>query len=254
MGSVNGGIGKRRYGRLSAVVAAGALVGALAGAGNASAGVSAVGGGAFGAQVRGLVNVGPVPSVTLPAAGGGPFTAFLASVNVPNVLKTGLLEVSTAGAVGDNGFSESSARVLNVKVGTGVVTADAVTSRCRSDSSGSTGSTELLNAFVGGISVDANVAPNTVINLSPVAIVYLNEQNVTNGPNSTSIVVNAIRVVLFPTSSALRQEVIVAQSRCSARLTPATTTTTTIHEPPTTTTTMATTTTTMATTTTTIHG
>lgn len=231
--------GTRRYARVSVLVALVALVGTVANGGPATADVSSVGGGAFGAQVRGLINVGPLPSVTLPAAGGGPFVNSLATVNVPGTLRTGLLEVRTTGAVGATGFSESSAEVANVRVGTGVVTADAVSTQCRSDSSGSTGSTELVNARVGGILVDSNVAPNTTINLGALALVVLNEQIVNNSPTSTSITVNAARIVLFPSTPLLRQEVIIAQSRCSAGLVAATTTTTaaptTTHAPPTTT-------------------
>lgn len=220
------------------LVASVAVAATVAGGGPATAAVSAVSGGAFGAQVRGLVKVGPLPSVTLPASGGGPFTNSLLTVNVPGTLQTDLLITKTAGATGATGFSESSATVADVRVGTGVVTADAVSSQCRADSTGSTGSTELVNARVGGVTVNGAVAPNTTINLSPVAIV-LNEQIVNNSSSNTSIIVNAIRVVLFPTNPLLRQDVIVGQSRCSARIvtTPTTRAPTTTTLPPTTSTT-----------------
>lgn len=213
-----------RLGLVPAFVGVVALISA-AGGSPAGADVTSVGGGAFGEQIRGLlVNSGPVPTVGLPAGGGGPFVSSLLTVNVPGTLRTGVLEVRTAGALGDSGFSQSSATVANVLVGTGVVTADAVKSQCRSDSTGSSGSTTLTNAAVGGIVVDASVPANTSINLSPVARVFLNEQIVNNTPGNSSITVNAVRVVLLP-GSTLQQEIIIAQSRCSARLAPATTTT-----------------------------
>ncbi len=72
--------------------------------GPAAADVTAVGGDAYGESVAtkllaGNVPVtsGPLPQVSLPAAGGGPFTKSAASAAVPMLLSTGVLTVSTSG-------------------------------------------------------------------------------------------------------------------------------------------------------------
>jgi hypothetical protein len=85
----------------------------------ASADVTDVSGsGAYGESVNvsvltGSVTSGPAPSVTLPAGGGGPVTDSLVNVNLPGVLTTGLLNVSTQGSnLGSHsGTSTSSAQV-----------------------------------------------------------------------------------------------------------------------------------------------
>ena len=193
------------------------LVGGIALGGPARADVTTVGGGAFGEQIVGPVSSGPLPTVTLPASGGGPFTASLLSVNVPNLLRTGLLEVRTTGALGPAGFSESSASVADVRVGSdNTFRANLVTSECRSDSFGSTGSTQLVNARVLGTPVTSTPGPNTVaLDIPGVARVVLNEQTVSNSPGNTSITVNAVHVTLLP-GTPLQQDIILAQSRCSA--------------------------------------
>ena len=183
----------------------------------AQAEVTEVGGGAFGERIKGLVKSGPLPSVTLPEAGGGPFTASALGLNL-GILKTGVLEVRTEG--GDlgmhSGFAKSSARAGNVAIGSGLVTAGLVTSQCRSDTRGSGGASSLTNARVAGIAVAANPAPNTRIVVPGVAEVFLNEQIASDEPGSTAITSNALRVTLFNVLPLLRQEVIIAQSRCSA--------------------------------------
>ena len=66
----------RRWGARLAVGLLGGVMATIAGVPSASADVTSVGGGAFGEQVnisvlgQGLVSSGPLPSVTLPAAGG----------------------------------------------------------------------------------------------------------------------------------------------------------------------------------------
>ncbi|MGH8589097.1 MAG: choice-of-anchor P family protein [Gammaproteobacteria bacterium] len=160
---------------------------------------------------------GPLPSVTLPEAGGGPFTASVLGLNT-EILKTGLLEVRTEG--GDlgmhSGFAKSSARASNVAIGAGLVTAGLVTSQCRSDTRGSGGASSLTNVKVAGAAVAVDPAPNTRIVVPGVAEVVLNEQKAINDLGSTAITANALRVTLFNVLPFLRQEVIVAQSRCSA--------------------------------------
>ena len=183
----------------------------------AQADVTEVGGGAFGERIKGLVKSGPLPSVTLPAAGGGPFTDSALGLDL-KILKTGVLEVSTEG--GDlgtpNGFAKSSASTSNVSIASGLVTLGAVTSNCRSDSRGSGAATSLTNAKVAGITVSANPQPNSRIVVPGVAEVLINEQIASDTPGTTAITANALRVSLFNILPSLRQEIIVAQSRCSA--------------------------------------
>jgi hypothetical protein len=188
--------------------------------------VSSVSGGAFGLRVRATldppgspppstISAGPVPSVTLPSNGGGPFTASLASANVPPVISTGLLEVRTQGATGPSGFAESSATVATVNVLSGGVTADAVQSQCRADTTGATGSTTIVNGQALGIPIAANPGPNTVIVVGGVGSITLNEQ--IKGPGN-SITVNAVHIRLNALAGTLTGDVIIAQSRCRANL------------------------------------
>src|SRR6266536_4863209 len=112
--------GRNMKGRIAVVLIA-ILCAGIALAAPASADVTDVSGsGAFGESVNvtvlgaGSVTSGPTPSVTLPSGGGGPVTDSLANVNLPGVLTTGLLNVSTSGTnLGSHvGTSSSSAQVV----------------------------------------------------------------------------------------------------------------------------------------------
>lgn len=186
--------------------------------GSVDALVTTVGGGAYGISVKSAVAVGPTPSVTLPPGGGGPFTAASAGVTVPGVLKTGALRVTTRGAQlnTDQGFAQSSASASNVSVGAGVVTADQLTSHCRSGTAGSAGSVSVIGLRVGGALVESP-APDTVIELPGVARVVVNPQAKTDSQGSTAITVNALSVTLLAAGSGLPTGVVVAQARCSAK-------------------------------------
>ncbi|MGH8565299.1 MAG: choice-of-anchor P family protein [Gammaproteobacteria bacterium] len=67
-----------------------------------------------------------------------------------------------------------------------------------------------------GIAVAVDPAPNTRIVVPGVAEVFLNEQIASDEPGSTAITANALRVNFLNALPPLRQEVIIAQSRCSA--------------------------------------
>lgn len=187
----------------------------------ANAGVSAVDGGAYGADVNvttllGLsVNVGPTPQVTLPSGGSAtPITASTLSVSAPGLLSTGVLSVSTQGTpAGGSVTSSASAAGVSVPL---VLSAGAVSSTCTADSSGATGSTSLASASVGGVAVSASPAPNTSISVAGVATVILNEQIVTGAQGSQSITVNAIDIKLLPGLAGLGTgSIIIGQSTCS---------------------------------------
>jgi hypothetical protein len=205
---------------LSAVACSGAL------ASPALAEVTEVNGGAFGESVNvtppivgGAVTSGPLPSVTLPTTGAQPpITQSVASVNVPNLLSTGILNVSTTGGnLGTHqGFATSTASVANVNALTGRVTAAAVASTCTANGDGASGSSTLTTASVLGLPVAVNPAPNTVIALPTIGSVTLNEQvRPTNGAGDTSIIVRAIHIRLNGTLG--NGDIIIAESRCGAR-------------------------------------
>ena len=204
----------RHIRRLTAVIVAAGAVGVSA-VGPAQAEVSEVGGGAFGEHVHGVASSGPLPSVTLPEKGGGPLTAAAAGVKVSGVLSTHKMSVRTEGRLGSSdGFAQSSAAVSNLAISGGVVTADQLTSQCRSTSKGSAGSISAVNLRVAGTRI---LARGTLSIDIPGGRVIVNEQVRTNKTGSTAITVNALRVTLFGSSSLVKQEIVVAQARCRAK-------------------------------------
>jgi hypothetical protein len=202
----------------------------LTAAGPARADVTSLAGGAYGLSVDATVlgvaaSFGPDPSVTLPAAGGGPIADSTASATVLALLTTGVLDVSTEGGtvVSHTRTAESSATVNNLNFLSGTATATLIRSECASNGDSSTGSTTLAGlggAFAG---LSATPAPNTTATVAGVGSVTLNEQVETNVPGSTtSIVVNAMHIELAVTgplpgpADDITGDVIVGQSRCRA--------------------------------------
>jgi hypothetical protein len=215
-----------------AVILLAVLCAGIALAAPASADVTDVSGsGAFGESVdvsvlgTGSVTSGPTPSVELPAGGGGPVTDSLANVNLPGVLTTGLLNVSTQGSnLGTHGgTSTSSAQVVGATVlgalaptlGSPLLTADVISSQCTSNGDGSSGSSTLVGLTVAGSPVAVNPPPNTTIDVLGAISVTLNEQIVSNTPGETTITVNAVHVRLNLDGIA-SGDVIISQSRCRA--------------------------------------
>ena len=222
----------------------------------AGAKVDTVSGGAFGEYVNvtplglALINSGPLPVVTLPA-GGGNVSNSVASVKVPPVLGTtlsaGVLDVHTEGATGETGYVASSASVANANALNGTLTATAISSSCRSDSSGSTGSTTLVGATLAGVGpLAVNPPPNTTINVAGLQVI-LNEQIESEQPGSSTITVNAVHIILGGLFGS--GDIIIAQSRCGVvgpNVNTTTTTSTTSTTVPPTTSTSTTTSTTLA--------
>lgn len=220
-------------GRAVAVVLAAVLCVGIAMAAPASADVTDVSGsGAFGESVNvsvlgtGSVTSGPTPTVTLPSGGGGPITDSLANVNLPGVLTTGLLNVSTQGQnLGSHsGTSHSTAQVNGTTLlaalgpalgGSPLLTADIISSQCTSNGDGSSGSSNLVGLEVAGNPITASPPPNTTIDVLGAITVTLNEQIVSNSPGETSITVNAVHVRLNLDGLATG-DVILSQSRCRA--------------------------------------
>ncbi|GAA5198582.1 choice-of-anchor P family protein [Rugosimonospora acidiphila] len=140
------------------------------------------------------VNVGPTPVSTV---GSSPNN--IASLNIPGVLSTGVITTSATmdNTTGDLA-SEASIAGLNLGLAT-TLTADAITADCTATSSGITGTTTLVNAFLAGSQLAVNPSANTVINVTPLITVTLNEQ--VNNPDG-SLTVNAIHIHLtLPLSS-----------------------------------------------------
>lgn len=201
---------RRRLG----LTAAAALVAALAHAGPA-AGAGSVAGGAYGvyANVNAVlapVSVGALPSVSLPAEGGGPFTESALSANLAGLAPVRLAKVSTEGNSG-TGSAKSAATVLDASIA-GLVTVAAARSRCSATSSAADGSASVVDLVVAGIPISTvDAGPNTSIAL-PVGRVIINEQRRTG---TSQITVNAVRVTLD--LAAVTGEIVVAQSRCAVR-------------------------------------
>jgi hypothetical protein len=219
-------------GRAVAVALTAMLCVGIAMAAPASADVTDVSGsGAFGESVNvtvlgtGSVSSGPAPTVNLPAGGGGPITDSLANVNLPGVLTTGLLNVSTQGQnLGShNGTSTSSAQVngttllaaLAPSIGAPLLTADVISSQCTSNGDGSSGSSNLVGLEVAGNPITVSPPPNTTIDVLGAITVTLNEQIVNDSGGEASITVNAVHVRLNLDGLATG-DVILSQSRCRA--------------------------------------
>ncbi len=201
---------------------------AIAMAGPAAADVTDVGGsGAFGVSVSATVpvapavQVGPVPSVDLPA-GGGNVSDQLASVDASPVLEAGLLQVSSQGGnLGTHqGFATSQASVADVEVvknaveGDPLLAAGLITAQCTSNGDGSVGQSSLLNAEVAGNPIPVNPPANTTIPVPGIGTVVLNEQIVTNTPGvETKITVNAVHIT---NAGPITGDVIISQARCRA--------------------------------------
>jgi len=215
--AVQCGLSRRRHmagrARPRPGIAAIALVAfGLAGAGSAAAAEAAVSGGAYGlsANVNALVapvSIGPLPSVSLPAESGGPFSASLLSADVLGLASVGIAEVSTQGGSGV-GSAASSASLVDVSVA-GLVQASVARSRCSATGDGTEGSASVVDLVVAGIPISTvNLGPNTTIVL-PVGRVVINEQR---RDDATGLTVNAVHVTL--NALAVSGDVVLAQSRC----------------------------------------
>ena len=200
-----------RRGRLAAVAA---LLLSLACAAQATAATS-IAGGAFGIRanvnaVLAPVSVGAMPSVTLPAEGGGPFAESLLTANLAGLVPARIAEVSTEGNSG-RGSAVSSATLADATVA-GLVSVSSARSRCHATSAGADASASAVDLVVAGIPISTvDAGPNTTISL-PVGRVVLNEQ-LRSG--ATGVTVSAVHVVL--SAAVVTGEVVIAQSRCSVR-------------------------------------
>lgn len=203
------GGGRSGLDRFGATVAASVVL-LLASAGSATASVA---GGAFAvsANVNALVapvTLGPLPAVSLPAEGGGPFAASAATANVAGVASVGAAKVSTQGNSG-LGSASSSASLFDADIA-GLVSVSAARSRCSATADSSEGSASVADLVVAGIPISTiNLGPNTSIAL-PVGNVMINEQR---KDGASGLTVNAVHVSLNALIAS--GDIVLGQSRCS---------------------------------------
>jgi hypothetical protein len=208
----------RRGGVLAAVVASVVL------AGSVPASAAAGDGSAYGAKATvtllgaATVNVGPlVVSNT-----SGPTTATLASVGVPGILTTGV--VNTSAIRDDNsGAVTATASTANVglpllSVPLGTVGAQAIEAKCVATQAGIVGTSTFAGASLGSLgAVAVNPAPNTTLQVTvlgaSIATITLNEQ--ISNPDG-SLTVNALHVHLIggTLASLGTGDVIVSSATC----------------------------------------
>lgn len=190
-------------------------------AGTAGADVNEVSGSAFGVSIPPIVAEQASVSFQNPSDGPGPFTDFLPSFQVPSGPFTAFsatgMSVSTGqvGALGTHaGGSESSANVASFALSDSF-TGDGIHSECRSSGDGSSGSTTISRAFFGASPVSQSFQnysppPNTTFATGFGETIILNEQTFSDGPGTTGIVVNAVRIDFG------NIDIVIGQSACRA--------------------------------------
>lgn len=196
----------RRGGAVGVVVAASLMLGAM------PASAAPGDGSAFGANVSvtligSTVNVGPIA----PSSTSGPTSAAVASVNAPGVLSAGAV-TSNATLDQATGAVHSDASIAGVNLGLlGVLTGSigAVQASCDATQAGITGSATLANVSIPGVTVGANPAPNTTVNVTPLVSLVFNEQ--IDNPDGSKTV-NAVHVKL--NALAAKGDIILAQAKC----------------------------------------
>jgi hypothetical protein len=152
-----------------------------------------------------------VPPVTVPenphvvlSSDGGSLGASVVSFTQGGVVSTGTLTVNANGTTTPTmASSDSTARVEDLDLLGGLVTADLLQSVSSSTCSGgsatsSPANTMFLNLVVNGTPIAGTPPPNTVIAIPGVATITLNEQIPGgNGTTSSELTVNAVHVVLL---------------------------------------------------------
>jgi len=152
-----------------------------------------------------------VPPVTVPenphvvlASNGGSLGASVVSFTQGGVVSTGTLTVNTNGTTSPTmASSDSTARVEDLDLLGGLVTADLLQSVSSSTCGGgsatsSPANTMFLNLVVNGTPIAGTPPPNTVIGVPGIATITLNEQIPGgNGTTASELTVNAVHVVLL---------------------------------------------------------
>jgi hypothetical protein len=159
-------------------------------------------GGASGATIHsGNTRVGPTPQVVLPRHGGAASTE-VPELNVPNVVSTGTLTAMSGGATDSGDTSaQSISTIENVSLLGGRIRADLVVAIASSAGDGlaatsNAAGSEVVNLVVDGVSRGSVSGSNVGIPIARGTVV-VNEQVVGgDGSSTSSIAVNALRVIL----------------------------------------------------------
>lgn len=178
---------------------------------------------AFGKVGSGFVASGPWANAAI-ACSGGSSTAHVASITIPVIGSSGTVMDKATGVItstGGNAHSSSSVQRLNLLSGT--ITADVITasSQAQYTSTGSaSGTTKLVNAYVAGVLLSANPAPNTRIDIANLGYVIVNEQKSSISSSGASITVNALDVYVTTANSfglPVGVRIIIAHSESNAQ-------------------------------------
>ena len=196
----------RRGGAVGVAVAAALVLGAL------PASAAPGDGSAYGVNVSvtligSTVNVGPLA----PSSTSGPTSAAVASVAVPSVLSAGAV-TSHATLDEATGVVHTDASIAGVDIGLAAVLSGrigAVQASCDATQSGVTGAATLADVAIPGVTVAANPAPNTTVEVAPLVSIVFNEQ--IENPDG-SLTVNAVHIKL--NAFAAKGDIILAQARC----------------------------------------
>jgi hypothetical protein len=144
------------------------------------------------------------------------------STSLPGVVAAENLFSTTTGAGSDAGSTaESSSTLERVEILGGVITAESVVAISSSwmtpEGAGtSAGGSSFSNLVVDGQAIDADVAPNTAIEVPGVGTVILNEQIIESDADGVSLTVNMIHVVLKDALTGAETGEIVVGSASSA--------------------------------------
>lgn len=151
------------------------------------------------AKVGSTINSGPTSLVALGCSDNADVlhTNTLASLNVPTVLSTGVLDTSIATTATPSTVTTADVHDLNVLDGLITATEVKSVSTTSKDASGfhlsSAGST-FANLVVAGVPITVTPAPNTTIALLGVGTVVLNEQIAETHQKAANLTVNMIHV------------------------------------------------------------
>src|SRR5579872_3738020 len=149
---------------------------------------------AFGKVGSGFVASGPWANAAI-ACSGGSSTVSVSKINIPVIGSSGTVTDKAVGVITSSGANaHSSSKVQQLNLLSGTITADVITasSKAQYTSTGSaSGTTTLVNAYVAGVLLSANPAPNTRIDIANLGYVIVNEQKSSISSSGAAITVVA---------------------------------------------------------------
>ncbi len=159
---------------------------------------------AFGKVGSGFVASGPWANAAI-ACSGGSSTAHVSKITIPVIASSGTVTDKATGVITSSGANaHSSSKVQQLNLLSGTITADVITasSQAQYTNTGSeSGTTTLVNAYVAGVLISANPAPNTRIDIANLGYVIVNEQKGTVSSSGASITVNAFDLYVTTANS-----------------------------------------------------